>query len=186
MFAVLMSDTPYTKSSPATAAAHASVAPPATSLAPNPVLVNKAAVHAMIENASVVKGQATAVKSALEGSGFKGSLLSVGTAAATTSTTTVYYPPPAPIGRRGRRRFEHPVLGHATEQQLLTSDGGHRHGLGQQYHVRRVGRPGIHHGRRFRRRDPAPTALALSPPSSSLLTRGNASKACMNVPQPEW
>jgi len=204
MFAAIKADTAYTRAT-ATGGSSAS-APGATgssassssaagggsqSSATSPV--NKAAVRVLINNGSSIRGRAAAIRTALVGGGFSGSLLTTGNADP-TGTTALYYPanradsaavvaaalgiPSAAMHESGGSKQVTVVIGSdwpsgTTFQAGAASGGGVGSGSGS-------GSSGGAGGAQ------SAATVASSPPDNSLMTNGADAKACVYVPHPEW
>ncbi len=181
MFAAVKADVPYTKarSKSSGASPSGSAGPTDAPSTPSGAAVNKAAVHVMVSNGSGVSGRAAAVKSGLESEGFTGADISTGNAAA-SAKTAVYYPSTradsaaAVAGALGiPASAMHESAGYSQVTVIIGTDWS----SGAAYGAGGSGGTGA--------RAPS-TAVASSPPSSSLLTNGADSKACMYVGSPEW
>ena len=181
MFASLKTDKAYTagssSSSSKTAAGSASSGAPASSATPTPQPVDTALVRAQIENASGISGRAATVRDGLTAAGFATANLSVGNASQNSSTTAVDYP------------SDRADSAHAVAAALgIPSSAVHESSTYSQVTVI-IGSDwpsGASYGASTSASPAATAAAAPAPPSSSLVTNGGDSNACMYVPEPEW
>ena len=180
MFASLKSDSAYTagsSSSSSKAAAGSASSAPASSATPTPQPVDTALVRAQIENASGISGRAATVRDGLTAAGFATANLSVGNASQNSSTTAVDYP------------SDRADSAHAVAAALgIPASAVHESSVYSQVTVI-IGSDwpsGASYGASTSASPAAKTAAAPAPPSSSLVTNGGDSKACMYVPEPEW
>jgi LCP family protein required for cell wall assembly len=186
VFAALKADRPYTAAptpptpAPKTGGPKPTTAPAAGSggYPGNPGAVNKAGVGVSVQNGTAVPGRAGAIRTALVGAGFSGSLV---TAASTSSTsaTAIYYPP----SRADSASAVASALGiPATAMHLSNGYSTVTVVIGADW------TSGATFGSASAAAPPAssaPTAVASSPPAASLLTNGSDSKTCMPV-QPAY
>ena len=185
MFSSLKSDKGYTAGSssssataPAGSASSSASAPNAGASAPQtPQPVDTALVHAQIENASGISGRAATVRDGLTAAGFASANISVGNASQNSSTTAVDYP----SDRADSAQAVASALGipssavhESSSYSQVTVVIGSDWPSGASYGASAPASPG------------ATAAAAPAPPSSSLVTNGGDSKACMDVPEPEW
>ena len=187
MFAALRADQPYTApttSKAGSSGSSGSAAPTVTMAAVgNPAAVNKAAVHAVIQNASGVNGRAGALRTALASGGFSSSLLST-TAIAPAAKTALYYPstkadsaatvaaafglPSSALHESGSYSQVTVVVG---KDWMSGTTFGSSSGAGTGTSTTNSG---------------ASTTVASSPPADSYVSNAANDTSCMTVPSPEW
>ncbi len=146
----------------------------------NPSAVNKAGVNVSVLNGTGVTGRAGAIKTALTGSGFSGSLISANSTSS-TDATAVYYP----ASRADSASAVASALGIPASAMHLSGNYaqvtvviGKDWTSGTTFGTASSG--GTSGG------SSAPsTAVASSPPATSLLTNGSDSKTCMPI-QPAY
>jgi LCP family protein required for cell wall assembly len=183
MFGALKADRAYTAGSAASSSGAAGSASSASSAATaqTPQPVDTALVHAEIQNASGISGRAATVRDGLTAAGFASANLTVGNALQSSSTTAVYYP----SDRADSAQAVAAALGipssavheSSTYSQVTVVIGGDwASGATYGASTATSASPGA----------AGAAAVAPAPPSSSLVTNGGDSKACMYVPSPEW
>lgn len=199
MFATIKADTSYTAGKSAqpatpTSGAKQSDAPATTSGAGNgagsgsypgnPSAVNKAGVNVSVLNGTGVTGRAGAIKTALTGSGFSGSLISASSTSA-TDATAVYYP----ASRADSASAVASALGIPASAMHLSGNYaqvtvviGKDWTSGTTFGTASGGGAGAGSGSGS---TTPTTAVASSPPATSLLTNGSDSKTCMPI-QPSY
>jgi LCP family protein required for cell wall assembly len=196
MFAAIKADTSYTSGGASAPAASPSGAAKQTnapgtngsgsgagsgsgSYPGNPGSVNKAAVNVSVLNGTGVTGRAGTIKTALSGSGFSGSLISA-SSTSSTDATAVYYP----SSRADSASAVASALG-------IPASAMHLSGNYAQVTVV-IGKDwtsgstfGTASGSTGGGSTTPSTAVASSPPATSLLTNGSDTKICMPI-QPSY
>jgi LCP family protein required for cell wall assembly len=195
MFAALKADTSYTSGgspappAPPSGGAKQTNAPVTNgsgsgSYPGNPSAVNKAGVSVSVLNGTGVTGRAGAIKTALTGSGFSGSLISANSTSS-TDATAVYYP----ASRADSASAVASALGIPASAMHLSSNYGQVTVMigkdwtsGTTFGTASSGGAGGSSGSST---TSSTTVVASSPPATSLLTNGSDSKTCMPI-QPAY